>query len=106
MFRPPVLAALQVLRVLNVHDWWLGIIGLGMIAVGMRWCVTRKIKRSAYPFSSDISFITGKPAFLCGVLTIISGFFVIFVGTEFIQVDRCIDLGGSYDYENKECDLP
>ncbi len=74
-----------------------------MILIGVRWCITKKIKRSAYPFSNENHYIRGIPAICCGVITSLGGVMVILINAEFMQVDRCLDLGGKYNYENHTC---
>lgn len=54
-------------------SWWALIVGVGMILVGLRWCLTRKIKRSLFPLSRESHYITGIPAFSCGVIAIANG---------------------------------
>lgn len=84
-------------------SWWALIVGVGMILVGLRWCLTRKIKRSLFPLSRESHYITGIPAFSCGVIAIANGIIVILMNSGFMQVDRCLDQGGSYNYENRTC---
>ncbi|WKT60710.1 hypothetical protein Q2E61_00495 [Microbulbifer thermotolerans] len=84
-------------------SWWALIVGVGMILVGLRWCITRKIKRSLLPFSRESHYLTGAPAFSCGVIAIANGILLILVNLEFMQVDRCLDLGGAYNYESNSC---
>ena len=86
-----------------LQNWWVIPISLTMILVGVRWCITKKIKRSAYPFSEQYHYITGTPVFFCGLIAIAGGVMVLLVNTEFMQVDRCLDLGGKYDYESHTC---
>lgn len=74
-----------------------------MIIVGIRWCITRKIKQSAYPFAKECSYIEGVPAFCCGVVAALGGLLVILSNVEFMLVDRCLDLAGSYNHENHTC---
>lgn len=86
-----------------LENWWAIPLGSMMIIVGVRWCITRKIKKSAYPFAREYHYIEGMPALCCGVIAALGGVLVILINTEFMLVDRCLDLGGSYNYENHTC---
>lgn len=81
---------------------WAQIWGMGAIVVGIYWILKSEvpvgIKGQPHSF-----YARGKWAVVLGVVAIIIGLVVSFELPKQVNIDKCLDNGGSYDYERDEC---
>ena len=84
---------------------WRLVFGLGFMAVGLLWIYKRDV-----PIG-----IEGRPpsfhargawAIALGIAAIVLGLVIGFDVPRNLQVDSCLDSGGSFDYEKNVCDSP
>jgi hypothetical protein len=82
---------------------WPQIWGIIAIGVGIYWIINRDVPVGIE--GSPPSFhARGKWAVLLGIVAIIIGLIVALEIPKQIKIDKCLDNGGKYDYENNKCD--
>lgn len=81
---------------------WNQVWGIGVIIVGIYWIIKMNIPVGIEGRPPKY-FVRGKWAIVLSVLTILLGLFVALEIPKQIQVDRCLDSGGSFDYKKNEC---
>jgi hypothetical protein len=76
--------------------------GICAIVIGIVWIIKRNVPigMEARPPSF---YAKGKWAVILGILAIILGLFVGLEIPKQIRIDRCLDSGGSYNYETDKC---
>lgn len=81
---------------------WNQIWGTGVIIIGIIWIIRRNVPVGFE--SRPPSFnAKGKWAILLGVLAIIVGLFIGLEIPKQIKIERCLDSGGSYNFETDKC---
>ena len=83
---------------------WNLVWGVGVILVGVYWVIKRSVPVGIE--GRDPSFIAkGKWAVLLGIIAIILGLFVAIDIPKQIKIDKCLDNGGSFNYETNSCEF-
>lgn len=83
---------------------WPQVAGLILVLVGLHWVVKRNIPvglEGRPPFF----YLVGKWAVLAGLVAIVVGLVMVFELPKQVAVDKCLDAGGRYDYEQGRCDF-
>lgn len=81
---------------------WQLIFGLGLIAVGVVWIFKREVPIGIEGRAPSFH-ARGIWAICLGVAAIVLGLIVTFDVPRNLEVDSCLDGGGSFDYENDVC---
>ncbi|MGB4065079.1 MAG: hypothetical protein WBK19_14740 [Azonexus sp.] len=83
---------------------WPEVAGLILVVVGLHWVVKRNIPVGLEGRPPSF-YLIGKWAVLAGLVAILAGLVLVFDLPKQIAVDKCLDAGGSYDYERGRCEL-
>ena len=82
---------------------WNLIFGIGVILVGVYWIIKRSVPVGIE--GRNPSFIAkGKWAVLLGSIAILLGLFVAIDIPKQLKIDKCLDNGGSFNYETNSCE--
>jgi len=83
---------------------WNLIFGIGVILVGIYWIIKRSVPVGIE--GRNPSFIAkGKWAVLLGSIAILLGLFVAIDIPKQLKIDKCLDNGGSFNYETNFCEF-
>jgi hypothetical protein len=85
-----------------MHFGWNQIWGFGIVIVGIVWILKKGIPVGIEGKSPSL-YVKGKFAVALGILTIMLGLTVALEVPKQIQIDRCLDSGGTYDYDMSTC---
>jgi hypothetical protein len=85
-----------------VENPWLLIWSIGLICLGIYWIVKRNapVGIAGYPPSF---YPRGKAAVLLGIVAIVVGLILAMDLPGQLRIDKCLDRGGRYDYQNDVC---
>jgi hypothetical protein len=83
---------------------WQLVSGLLLIAVGVAWIWKREIP-VGIEGEPPAFHARGILAVILGIAAILIGLVVTFDVPRHLQVDSCLDGGGSFDYEKNVCDF-
>ena len=81
---------------------WPQIWGIIAIGVGIYWIIKREVPIGIEGRPPSYH-ARGKWAVLLGISAIIIGLIVALEIPKQIKIDKCLDNGGRYDYENDKC---
>lgn len=82
---------------------WNQIWGFGVVIVGIVWILKKDIPVGIQGKAPSF-YVKGKIAVALGILTIILGLTVALEVPKQIEIDRCLDSGGMYDYNKSKCE--
>ena len=85
-----------------MHFRWNQIWGSGVIVVGIVWILKKNIP-IGFALRSPSFYAREKWAIFLGILAVAFGLFIALEIPKQIIIDRCLDSGGSYNYETNEC---
>jgi hypothetical protein len=81
---------------------WNQIWGIGVILVGIYWIINENIPVGIEGRPPEY-FVRGKWKIILGILAILLGLFIALEIPKQIAIDRCLDSGGSFDYQTNQC---
>jgi len=88
-------------------DWlsqhWNDLIAIGVIVTGIYWCVKKEVS-VGWQGCEPSFYFKGRWAVFFGIVLIVVGTFLLFMNSDFMQVDHCLDSGGSYNHKQKICE--
>lgn len=82
---------------------WNQVAGVIIIIVGIVWCIKRTVPVGIEGRPPSF-YVEGKWAIVLGALAIILGLFLVADVPTQIKIDKCLDEGGSFNYESKTCE--
>ena len=82
---------------------WNQIWGFGVVIVGIV-CIFKKNIPVGIEGKAPSFLIKGKIAIALGILTIMLGLTVALEVPKHIEIDRCLDSGGMYNYNKSKCE--